>query len=146
MTGQERTQPTPDRSYGFRQGHTRVTKHPQEVRVFSQNVNGVPHDKSHDKSVAIINYLKSLDGNTVTLWQEIQLFWPKVPGDSRWNVRDKKPNFTTVFGYNRLEDPLPVNWEQQGGTAATAGSKIASATIAKGSDDLGRWAWFTAGN
>ena len=115
-----------DESYGFCQGHRRLAKHSNDIRVFSHNVNGVSYDKSNDKSIQCVNHLKAQDNNTVSLWQEIQVYWPKVPTDSKWLARDKKINYRTVFGYNRLEDPTPLEPTQQGGTAATAGSFIVS--------------------
>ena len=68
----------------------------------------IPYNKTNDKSIQCVNHLKAQDNNTVSLWQEIQLYWPEVPVDSKWAARDKRINYQTILAYNQLEDPTPI--------------------------------------
>ena len=48
-------------SYGTPKGHSKLTKSSHEVRILSQNVNGIPYDKRHTKSKECMNYLLAQD-------------------------------------------------------------------------------------
>ena len=113
------------------------------IRICSQNINGIPADGTKDKSLQCIQWLKEREPESVTLWQEIKLFWPNVTLDSKWSLRDKKPNYHAVFAYNKKEKCLGT--KQQGGTAAIASRKTVSRIIDKGTEDLGRWCWLRIG-
>lgn len=96
-------------------------------------------DRTTLKSQHIVQHPKALDRDTVLLWQEIKLNWYKVPLDSKWWAREKKPNYMGVFGFNKREKT--ENPTLPGGTAVILNRGIGSRLIKKGRDKLGCWTW-----
>ena len=123
------------RSYGKEYGDKKRNKEYNDIRIHSQNINGISADRKGEKSKECITYLQARDPFSVTAWQEIKLHWPKVPLDSKWSNRKKHPNFITRLGYNEKE--TPKSSYQQGGVAISVGRKIADRKLRAGSDPLG---------
>ena len=130
-------------SYGKLQGTKRPNLGNSTIWVQTQNIHGVSIDRRSPKSKQCIAYLLSQQPTTVSLWQEIQVYWPKTHLDSRWAAWTKKPNFSTTFGYNIKEEQSSPT--QPGGTAVTTARAITPRVIAKDSDSLGQWSWVLVG-
>ena len=92
--------------YGTQFGHSKSTKKTSMIWVLSQNINGIPHDKDTEKSQEIKHFLGQLEINSVILWQEIKLYWPQVPYDSKWSLQHSQPLFYEVLSYNEHEPTL----------------------------------------
>ena len=126
-------------TYGIRHGNTINTKSTNTIRITSQNINGIPAEKGAPKSYQCFSSLQDHRSYDVALWQEIKLYWPKLPLDSKWKHRTKNPTFRTQLAYNTHDEQS--SYYQQGGTATTISKSLTGRTKQAGSDSLGRWSW-----
>ena len=119
-------------------------KSPTDIRILSQNINGMPSKCHHDKTNIINHFLHSQPADVI-LWQEINLIhWPKLSLDCQWKYRSPNSKYSTIFSFNSQETPSRPF--QSGGTAILCSPKIISRKLKLDTDMLGRWSWLQVGN
>jgi hypothetical protein len=115
----------------------------ETVRITSQNINGIPEQRTHYRSREITSVI-SQGTSDAWLIQEPGLCWPKVDETNQWSERTKKKGtrWNSNFGFNRTELERSEA-KQAGGSAIITTNELTPRCTSRGSDPtgLGRWVW-----
>ena len=85
--------------YGKTFGHSKALKQQNWIRCGSQNVYSIPATKWHVKSRQVVQTLTHPQANDVNLFQEHNLYPPKIKLEDSWKYRIGKHKIKSIFSY-----------------------------------------------
>ena len=123
-------------------GDILLPKLPGILRIFLLNLNCLPLRPTREQNRELSQFICNCDAD-ILLFQELGLFWPKLPPEDQWSERlHTRANINSNLAYNTTE-PDRTEAVQYGGTAVITKNEATHRFLDSGNDPsgLGHWAW-----